>query len=83
MLSRFNSRLGGTHPYRCGRQRPRAAIRRTPRDRAPALAFLAVFGWSSLRFLFPDGHGFGLERTFAVLIALGAAVSLWNEESLR
>ena len=73
----------GPHPYRRAGSWPDASDWLPSRDRALTLARLFVLGWSCLRLLFSDGNGLELERILAVLIALGAAVSLSNEESFR
>jgi hypothetical protein len=60
-----------------------ADISTCARDRAPAFARLFVLAWSCSRTVIPSGSSFELERILAVLIALGAALSLSNEESFR
>jgi hypothetical protein len=83
MRSQLSSGAGGADPYRGALQAPNVRISKPSRDRAPAFALLFVLCWSLLRFVLSEGSGFDLERVLAALFALGAAVLLLNEESLR
>ena len=83
MPSQFNAGTGGRYPYRSARRPQDADISVRSRDRAPAIARLFVLAWSCSRIVIAGGSLFELERILAVLIALGVALSLSNEEPFR